>query len=128
VTVYALSSSANSNMVRYIGQTSRKLSERLSKHKCTTAGTPVANWIRGEIEKGHSIVIQVLEKKALPGEAEMRWIALFEASGAQLLNCKGIGQNGAPPRKLRNAVQTQIAVAPAAAWPFPSPRRRSERP
>jgi hypothetical protein len=80
VTVYALSSSESSNTVRYIGQTSKSLDERLSRHKATSAETPVALWIRGEIAKGRSIIIQALEKNAPLGEAEVRWIALFKGS------------------------------------------------
>lgn len=120
VTVYALSSSKNYDMVRYIGQTSRLLSVRLSQHLSTGSDTPVARWIRGELAKGRSIHIQPLEKNAVHAKAEVRWIALFKASGAKLLNCNaggGGGQAGIKPAE--TIVQTKMPLSPAAAWPFP---------
>jgi hypothetical protein len=121
VTVYALSSSESSNTVRYIGQTSKSLDERLSRHKATSAETPVALWIRGEIAKGRSIIIQALEKNAPLGEAEVRWIALFKGSGAKLLNCNGGGGIArTKPRSSRSPAKSVIAPA---AWPFPTSSR-----
>jgi hypothetical protein len=123
-TVYALSPSENPNTVRYIGQTSKTLDERLSQHKSTSASTPVALWIRSEIAKGHSIIIQALEKNAPLNDAEVRWIALFKGSGAKLLNCNRGGAGGCfartkPPKILDPA---KPVIAPAA-WPFPTSSR-----
>lgn len=122
VTVYALSSSESSNRVRYIGQTSKSLDERLSRHKATTADTPVALWIRREIARGRSIIIQALEKDAPLGEAEIRWIALFKGSGAKLLNCNG-GGGGLARTKLPKTQHPTRSVIAAAAWPFPTSTR-----
>jgi hypothetical protein len=122
VTVYALSSSESSNMVRYIGQTSKSLDERLSRHKSTSADTPVALWIRGEIAKGRSIVIHTLEKNARRGEAEVRWIALFKGSGAKLLNCNRGGGGLARTKQPKILSLATCVIAPAV-WPFPTSSR-----
>jgi len=122
VTIYALSSSESSNRVRYIGQTSKTLDERLSKHKTASADTPVALWIRSEIAKGRTIIIQALEKNAPLGEAEVRWISLFKESGAQLLNCNGSGGGIARIKRLGPQSPAKSVIAPAA-WPFPTSSR-----
>lgn len=122
VKVYALSSSESSNMVRYIGQTSKSLDERLSRHKAASSDTPVALWIRGEIAKGRSIVIQALEKNAPCDNAEVRWIALFKGSRAKLLNCNRGGGGIARTKPPGTSGLAKSVTAPVA-WPFPTSSR-----
>jgi hypothetical protein len=125
VTVYALSSSATRNSVRYIGQTASELAQRLSRHlSASLAGTtPVAFWIRQESEKGRTILIQSLEiNSAL--HSESKWIALFSGSGAKLLNCNA-GRSGKVVgiRGKKIVAASKAVFAPAAMWPFPTSSR-----
>jgi hypothetical protein len=122
VTVYALSSSASTDSVRYIGQTGCKLYQRLSRHmSASLAGaTPVANWIRRESAKGRTIIIQSLEINTTL-HAESKWIALFSGSGAKLLNCNaGCADRTVEIHRKKSIIVAKAAQAQAAAWPFPT--------
>lgn len=93
VTVYTLSSSRD-GAVRYVGQTVQPISARFRQHINNSKNnkTPVARWIKRELEHGYSINITPLEMNAMLHVAEMSWIARFRADGTKILNLTDGGE------------------------------------
>lgn len=86
-TVYGLCSS-ESGEVRYVGQTIQRLTNRLKfhLHSANHDTTPVARWMKREIDRGHEILIFALENNAILNESECRYIAWYREHGLHLLN------------------------------------------
>lgn len=96
-TIYGLSASDDLGRIRYIGQTTARLSARLKNHlydACTHVRvSPVNVWIREVVARGASIGAATLESDADLDIAETWWIDRFKDSGV-LLNEKGGGLRG----------------------------------
>lgn len=94
VTVYGLASSEDGKL-RYIGQTTGKLTRRLIHHHydAKKLGTiHKSNWIRSVITRGFEVLIFPIEENAPWGEAEIRWIAHHRAAGVDLVNTTAGGE------------------------------------
>lgn len=100
--VYALVSSEDQTLVRYIGRTkANSPDKRLNTHKRTakSGGTyHVHNWIR-KVESSGDIVIAITLEDDLSwghsGEREIYWIAYYKNLGVDLTNMTS-GGDGAP--------------------------------
>lgn len=94
VTVYGLSSSED-DVVRYVGQTTGPLNQRLIHHhydaqKLSTIHK--SNWIRSVITRGYSIRIIPIEENAPWGTAEIKWIKFYRDAGLDLVNTTDGGE------------------------------------
>ncbi len=104
-TVYGLASTEAPTEIRYIGQTIRvpqtRLREQINAAK-RGGNFAVNRWIRKVLAGGFDVEIVVLELNAMPGEAEIRWIAQLRADGKRLVNATiggpGVTSPGAETR------------------------------
>lgn len=80
--VYGLYSNKNSNVIKYIGQTTMPLNKRVALHryqaKNINANAPVGKWIVSEINKGNKILIKPLVKNAIWNVTEINTIAKYK--------------------------------------------------
>jgi D-mannonate dehydratase len=88
--VYGLVSSGDeSENIKYIGQTCVSVSKRLNKHienaRCGIK-THCYNWIRSQLKIGNQINAVILEKNAIYGVSERKWIKWYRLLGAELTN------------------------------------------
>lgn len=85
--VYGLKSSRDGE-VRYVGQTTRSTSRRLTQHMyyARSRETAVHHWIMREIEHGFKIELAVLVSEAVFNTTEQEVIAECRRMGARLLN------------------------------------------
>lgn len=96
-TIYGLRE-AGKKAVRYIGQTTYPLENRLKRHwaECgRTNKTARANWMRSVRDSGGDIEIIPLEENAEWNAAEIRWIAEYRKTGRLLNHTEG-GQGWTP--------------------------------
>lgn len=94
VTIYSLSSSED-GVVRYIGQTTGRLNQRLTHHHydAKKLGTiHKSNWIRSVINKGFEVVISAIELDAPWADAEIKWIKHYRELGHDLVNTTDGGE------------------------------------
>lgn len=90
------------DVVRYVGQTCRRLHIRIREHRAHALRGkpfPVNRWVRKVFAAGFDIDLVVLEANAIPGKAEVRWIALLREQGLRLVNATagGPGVFNPPP-------------------------------
>jgi hypothetical protein len=94
VTIYSLSSSED-GVIRYIGQTTGRLDQRLIHHHYDAKklfAIHKSNWIRSVINKGFEVVIAVIELDAPWAEAEIKWIKHYRDIGHDLVNTTDGGE------------------------------------
>lgn len=92
--VYALFSTENGE-IRYIGQTTKRLSHRLKIHvKSAMEGRnwPLCKWIRKTLQNNYLIQSVILIPNAVWNETEIKLIAGYLSNGARLLNCTAGGE------------------------------------
>lgn len=92
--VYALFSTENGE-IRYIGQTTKTLAQRLKRHveAALEGGTwPLCKWIRKTLDQGHAVEAVVLIPQAVWNETEIKLIVGYRANGARLLNATDGGR------------------------------------
>jgi hypothetical protein len=113
--VYALVSSGEPDVVRYVGRTKPDSPERrLKTHiKDATAGRKyhIHNWIRKVQEGGDTVVAITLESNLTweeSGKREIYWIAYYKEQGFDLTNMTS-GGDGAPnlPEEVRLAMSAK---------------------
>jgi hypothetical protein len=110
--VYGLSSSRNHEL-RYIGQTTQKLSKRLDSHiHCPKRSRQryVWRWINKERREGHQIEIVPILTNAVWHESEKLLIAAYRKAGARLVNLTDGGE-GVLGRKLSEEGRKKISLA-----------------
>lgn len=94
--IYALEEHP-SGAVRYVGKTVRYLHERHKQHiiESRRRRLPVNNWIRGQVQRGETLAIRLLEYVP-PGadwaDRERHWIKHYREAGARLLNMTDGGE------------------------------------
>lgn len=97
-TVYGLMRS-DERTIRYIGQTTRSLSQRLSHHLCTAKDSSnqfhKANWIRKALAEGVEIKIVALVENAKLNETEKQVISQYKKTGIDLVNSNDGGKGAA---------------------------------
>lgn len=96
-TVYALVSSDKPDEIRYIGQTTHLLRQRLAKHLWDarhklTDNKPLSQWIRSVEAKGAKVVILSLVENAVLHVTEVEQIAEHRAKGCNLTNVAAGGE------------------------------------
>lgn len=119
--VYGLRETGSTS-VRYVGQTSVDLQERLRRHwhDCRNhLRRPRAMWMRDVAAKGGEIEIFPLETGAIWNESEIRWISRLRQEGADLLNVTDGGEGGVlkpgsqnSNSKLNEAIVSEIIASP----------------
>lgn len=88
VTIYGLRAS-NDGRIRYVGQTTRSLEWRLSRHIIDSKGFKnrrICKWINSVYKSGESVIAFVIEKNAIKHDAEIRLIKWYREHGATLVN------------------------------------------
>ena len=100
--VYALVSSGEPDIVRYVGRTKHAFQEkRLASHRghMKAGGTThVYNWMRSVYASGHQVIAHVIESDLTweeAGEREMHYIKFYRDSGYNLTNISLGGDGGA---------------------------------
>lgn len=93
VIIYGLRSSGNRE-IRYIGQTVSSLRVRVSGHihSIKRANTPVAKWIKREIEYGNKIESFTIIDNAVLHKTEKWVIRIYRWAGERLLNITDGGE------------------------------------
>jgi group I intron endonuclease len=95
--IYSLASSEDPSIVRYIGQTIKPLSQRLSMHlhKAYKETNHRACWIRSEIKKGNKILINFLEQvdETNWADKEKEYIKTYRELGFKLVNTTDGGES-----------------------------------
>lgn len=89
--VYGLYSTRD-NVVRYIGQTSKRMWERFSEHLQEAANgvtSEKANWLRAELNAGFHVHAITLLEDARRNVDERRMLDVYELSGHYLTNTHG---------------------------------------
>lgn len=97
VRVYALSSTEDGE-IRYVGQTTKPLSERLKEHRAHAKRyrhRHLSCWILAVYERGHKVTISVLDEDAVWNYTEREQIALMRERGIRLVNATGGGEGRA---------------------------------
>lgn len=96
--VYGLMRS-DEKIIRYIGQTTRQLSQRLAHHLCTAKDSSnqfhKANWIRKALAEGVELQIVPLVKNAKLNETEKQVISEYKKRGFDLVNSNDGGSGAA---------------------------------
>jgi hypothetical protein len=83
--VYCLSSTRDKTK-RYVGETNLPLKQRLQLHLSDKTRKNLFKWISKEREEKFHIEINLLQKSAVRGVDERKWIATLLAQGEPLLN------------------------------------------
>lgn len=94
VTVYGLSSSED-DKIRYVGQTTRELKQRLIHHLYdakTLNKIHKSNWIKKVLNDGYKINIFIIEENAIWAESEIKWIKYYRDEGIDLVNTTDGGE------------------------------------
>jgi hypothetical protein len=110
VIVYGLCSSEDKK-IRYVGQTTRTLADRLDSHIHPNAygkKRRVWKWINGVINKGFKVEMITLQSNAIWNTSEMQWIAWFKADGIDLVNGTS-GGDGVLGRKKTDAEKLHMS-------------------
>lgn len=100
-TVYGLREKGT-DRVRYIGQTSYPIDDRLYRHwQEANKGNKTArsNWMRSIRDRGGEIEAVPLEENAIWNEAEIKWISHYRGIDDRLLNHSDGGQGTTPGTK-----------------------------
>ena len=94
VFIYVLCSSEDGE-IRYCGQSWRTPAKRLWTHyRDARKGKQayVNRWIRDVLDRGHEVLMTVVEQDAVLHESEKNWIALLRSQGARLTNLTDGGE------------------------------------
>lgn len=120
--VYALVSSRDESVVRYIGLTARTLNKRMSYHRWNAdhgLTNHVYNWMRKEAAEGYDVTIVELASglsRSEAGELERRLISEYRAAGVRLCNMTAGGEGVAEPDE---EVRRRISDANRRNWADP---------
>ncbi len=108
-TVYALVSSED-DRVRYVGQTQKPISKRLTEHLAAARkGNTIAHkWIRKTLSRGYDVKIIALEESATLNDSEVEWIAFFRTVYSDLTNISNGGDQGTLGLKLSEEVKAKM--------------------
>lgn len=98
IKIYALSSSKEPDIFRYVGKTIETLKERLYRHTSSSKyeKTRKANWIRKELANGNKILIKevfIVPKNDNWEEWEIHFISKYKNLGYKLTNSTIGGEN-----------------------------------
>lgn len=88
VTIYGLASSLDGE-IRYVGQTTKPISERLKEHRAHAKKYPhrhLSCWVNSVKSSGHEIIVVMLTSDAVWNETERSLIAELRNAGARLVN------------------------------------------
>lgn len=124
-TVYGLSSSLGGG-IRYVGQTTATVSNRVRKHvaralRKTSKTTHREAWVRKVIADGGSIRWIVLQAGATWNKDEIWWIRRLRRSGADLVNATRGGEGMLDaPAELRGRIADRVREL----WADPGYRER----
>ncbi|WP_028100461.1 NUMOD3 domain-containing DNA-binding protein [Pseudoduganella violaceinigra] len=130
VTVYGLASSKDAT-IRYVGQTTKVVSERLKEHLTwTRRGRDKSRrtaWIKSVLEAGNELTIISLQDGAELHVDEMKWIQHFTDAGHDLVNgsmggdgCIGVPKSEEHKEKIRAAMKIRKC-------PWTSERNRAQK-
>jgi hypothetical protein len=109
IIVYGLSSSEDPNRIRYVGQTSKTIFDRMYGHFYDVTHNkkrPRDRWIRKCLKNGFEIVVTVLETNAGWNVDEVEWIMMIRPD----LNCTP-GGDGVHGVKLSSDHRAKIGLA-----------------
>ena len=88
IKIYILIDPRN-NKIKYVGQTSLSLMERLRIHKersVNAKNRKVCCWIKSLMNKKLEPIIKLIEDNVIWNESEIKWITHFKSIGIDLLN------------------------------------------
>lgn len=123
VTVYGLYSPKD-GLIRYIGQTTKRVPVRLRQHLQTAREGgcwPVAKWLRKLIREGHEVKIVALAENAEWNVTEIQTIARYRAEGFPLLNVTAGGE-GTVGQVYSDAARQKMSAAAKARMSTPEGR------
>lgn len=108
--VYGLSASDEPDRIRYIGQTTLPMDQRLKLHisAAKKARTPVARWIKAHMDRGLEIAATIIKADAVWSEDEISIIAEYRAK-QELLNVADGGE-GAPGTKRSEVFRAKLSA------------------
>lgn len=130
VTVYGLASSQDGK-IRYIGQTTKTVDERLKEHLTWTKrgrdSSRRTAWIKSVLESGHELQIMHLQCDADLHTEEMKWIKHFTDAGHDLVNGSIGGDGGIGIPKSAEHKEKIRAAMKVRKCPWTSERNRAQK-
>ncbi len=113
---YTLFSTRDENSIKYVGVTTRTISQRFYGHKYCCMhpekrGLPVHKWMYSEIQNGFEIKYKQIDtcKESLWEEKEKYWINYYKKLGFKLLNISN-GGNGVVTKEMRTKSSLQRSI------------------
>lgn len=114
--IYVLSSSEDPENIRYVGVTSKKVSERFSQHKyCANhsekRGLPVHKWMYSKYKDGGTILVKEIDScdESEWENREQYWIKFYKDQGYNLMNLDKGGKGVITKEKRsKNSIERSI--------------------
>lgn len=130
VIVYGLASSLD-GQIRYVGQTTKAIGERLKEHLTWTRRDRDRSrrtaWIKSVMNAGHELLISPLQEDAELHIAEMKWIKHFSDAGHDLVNGSVGGDGGIGVPKSEEHKEKISAALKNRKSPWTSERNRARK-